>query len=264
MTMYYIYRNGQQEGPFDIQTIIYMNLNGDTLVWCEGMSNWTPISQVPELQQAYQVVPPPFTHNVPPQFPNQGPPQYGQEYQQQNDYQQQYEENKKEFFKELLKILACLVIVGLVFLYKCSGDSNTTDDADVQVTEQTQESETESQNSTYEQKKEAEERNMLGTYEVTDKVGCTFRLTINEDKTANITGVRGENVTYYCSWSDFSVYDAGISIKFSGERPLLYFEGGDNRGTGIYSFLSDGWFYATMEAAQARNPNWRLKAKKIN
>ena len=144
MANYYIWRNGRQEGPFDTQTIICMNLSGDTLVWCEGMSNWTPISQVPELQQAYQVVPPPFTHNVPPQFPNQGPPQYGQEYQQQNDYQQQYseyEENKKEFFKELLKILACLVIVGLVFLYKCSGDSNTTDDADVQVTEQTQESE---------------------------------------------------------------------------------------------------------------------------
>lgn len=156
MAIYYIWRNGLQEGPFEAQAIISMNLSSDTLVWCEGMSNWTPISQVPELQQAYQVVPPPFTHNVPPQFPNQGPPQYGQEYQQQNDYQQQYEENKKEFFKELLKILACLVIVGLFFLYKCSGDSDTADDADVQITEQTQESEAGSQKSTYEQGKEAD------------------------------------------------------------------------------------------------------------
>lgn len=164
MAIYYIWRNGLQEGPFEAQAIISMNLSSDTLVWCEGMSGWTPISQVHELWP-YHVVPPPFTHQVPPQFPNQGPPLYGQEYQQQNVYQQQndyqqqysqYEEDKKGLFKDFFKGIPFLIIVGLVFLYKCSGDSDTADDADVQITEQTQESEAGSQKSTYEQGKEAD------------------------------------------------------------------------------------------------------------
>ena len=51
MATYYIFRNGQQEGPYDQQTIINMRLSGDTHVWREGMADWLPISQVPELQQ---------------------------------------------------------------------------------------------------------------------------------------------------------------------------------------------------------------------
>ena len=51
MATYYIFRNGQQEGPYDQQTIINMRLSGDTYVWREGMADWLPISQVPELQQ---------------------------------------------------------------------------------------------------------------------------------------------------------------------------------------------------------------------
>lgn len=55
MATYYIFRNGQQEGPYDQQTIINMRLSGDTYVWREGMADWLPISQVPELQQrSYQ------------------------------------------------------------------------------------------------------------------------------------------------------------------------------------------------------------------
>lgn len=113
-----------------------------------------------------------------------------------------------------------------------------------------------------EQKKE-KKKSFLGTYEVTDKVGCTFRITLNEDETATITGVRGENKTFYGSWTNFSIYKAGIALQFSGSTPLLYFEGGDNRGKGDYCFLNDGWFYSDMSASQAKNPDWRLKATKI-
>lgn len=104
----------------------------------------------------------------------------------------------------------------------------------------------------------------IGTYEVTDKVGCTIRITINEDETATITGVRGEGITYYCTWSDFSYSKAGLGIEFSDERPLLYFKGGNNAGTGVYCFIKDGWFYPSISTAQANNQDWRLPVKKVN
>ena len=115
-----------------------------------------------------------------------------------------------------------------------------------------------------EQEEPKKSPSFIGTYEVTDKAGCTIRITINEDKTATITGVRGEGKTYYCTWSDFSHSRAGLGISFSDERPLLYFEGGDNAGKGVYSFIKDGWFYPSISTAQANNQDWRLPVKKIN
>ena len=70
-----------------------------------------------------------------------------------------------------------------------------------------------------EQKKEemveSPNNSIYGIYEITDKVGCTIRLTLNEDETATITGVRGEGVTYYCSLQDRSKVNSGIYISFS-------------------------------------------------
>lgn len=149
-------------------------------------------------------------------------------------------------------------------------DSSTTSTNDSQATSvngkptaSTNDSQVKPVNDSPAEQKKEKKKSFLGTYEVTDKAGCTFRITLNEDETATITGVRGENNTYYCSWSNFSIYKAGIALEFSGERPLLYFEGGDNRSAGEFCFLNDGWFYANMSASQAKNPKWRLKATKI-
>ena len=115
------------------------------------------------------------------------------------------------------------------------------------------------------EKKEEKKSNIPGTYEVTDKVGCTIRITLKEDETATITGVRGENVTYYCTWIDQSYYKNRMAlIEFSdlNKIPYLVFDG----GTGKYSstcFLSkDGWFYWDV-LPETNNPEWRLPAKKI-
>lgn len=51
MKSYFIFRNGRQEGPYDVNTILGMRLSGDTLVWCDGMADWKPISAVAELVQ---------------------------------------------------------------------------------------------------------------------------------------------------------------------------------------------------------------------
>lgn len=115
-----------------------------------------------------------------------------------------------------------------------------------------------------EQKQEArKEESVCGTYEITDKVGCTIHLTLNEDETATITGVRGEDVTFYCKWYDYSSSGTGILIVSSEGRPNLVFDGGMYEGYYKDMALKDGWFYSGKEKAEANNPKWRLKATKI-
>ena len=52
MDQWYYGKDGQQQGPVDIETIRSMLTSGQLapsdLVWKEGMANWTAISQVPE------------------------------------------------------------------------------------------------------------------------------------------------------------------------------------------------------------------------
>jgi len=96
MAKYFIYKNGKQEGPYEAKAVIDMKLSPDTFVWCEGMTDWKPISQVPELQQPQQPEPPRFTPQVPPQTPPQAGPQGGPQYQQ-PQYQQQYQQGPQQY-----------------------------------------------------------------------------------------------------------------------------------------------------------------------
>ncbi|MDD4150142.1 MAG: SPFH domain-containing protein [Bacteroidales bacterium] len=56
--------NGQQAGPYDINTLKQMAANGslvkDTLVWRDGMANWTAAGQVSEMTQVFGATPPPL------------------------------------------------------------------------------------------------------------------------------------------------------------------------------------------------------------
>ena len=64
---YFIVENGQQAGPYSIDELLNHGLNSDTLVWAEGMNDWTPAWQVEELkaviydQQKSTATPPPIT-----------------------------------------------------------------------------------------------------------------------------------------------------------------------------------------------------------
>lgn len=111
MAKYFIYKNGQQEGPYEPQAVIGMKLSPDTFVWCEGMTDWKPISQVPELQQPQPASPPQFTQQAPPQTPPQAAPQGGPHfqqayqqpqggYQQQQQYQQQYQQGPQQQYQQ--------------------------------------------------------------------------------------------------------------------------------------------------------------------
>lgn len=68
VVQFFIAVNGQQQGPFDMAALQQMAQQGSftkqTLVWKQGMANWTPAEQVTELSPVFNSVPPP----MPPQL----------------------------------------------------------------------------------------------------------------------------------------------------------------------------------------------------
>lgn len=59
MKKYFLHNGKDQEGPFDINDLKVKNINADTPVWFEGISEWTTIKEVPELKSLISK-PPPF------------------------------------------------------------------------------------------------------------------------------------------------------------------------------------------------------------
>ena len=60
--LYNVVIDGKSEGPFDVDTLAQMAQAGqirkDTLVWKPGMSEWQPLSTVPELTVVEKNIPP--------------------------------------------------------------------------------------------------------------------------------------------------------------------------------------------------------------
>lgn len=53
---YWINHKGVQSGPVDLEGLKEMGLTSAAYVWHEGMSDWAPITQLPELQGMYEMV----------------------------------------------------------------------------------------------------------------------------------------------------------------------------------------------------------------
>ena len=56
---WYFVENGNKIGPFS-ETELKGKINKETLVWCEGMSEWTKASYVKELESIFIATPPPI------------------------------------------------------------------------------------------------------------------------------------------------------------------------------------------------------------
>ena len=68
---YFIIENNEQQGPFSVDELRDKHIPSDTLVWAEGMTDWTPAWKVDELKQflyntAQTTVPPPYRPPVEP------------------------------------------------------------------------------------------------------------------------------------------------------------------------------------------------------
>ncbi|MFD0964375.1 SPFH domain-containing protein [Pseudofulvibacter geojedonensis] len=66
-TQYFYAVNGQQAGPVTYEALSGLfaakTIAADTLVWKQGMANWSALSSVPELQSLLGSVPPPLPNN---------------------------------------------------------------------------------------------------------------------------------------------------------------------------------------------------------
>ena len=47
---YFIVENGKQAGPFTIAQLAERHIKSETLVWKEGMTDWTPAWKIAELK----------------------------------------------------------------------------------------------------------------------------------------------------------------------------------------------------------------------
>ncbi|OGS77006.1 MAG: hypothetical protein A3G95_00240 [Flavobacteria bacterium RIFCSPLOWO2_12_FULL_31_7] len=66
MNKYYLQNGSESIGPFTIEELKAKGITSSTPVWCEGMSEWTNASSVPELSSIINSTPPPIKKTTPP------------------------------------------------------------------------------------------------------------------------------------------------------------------------------------------------------
>lgn len=98
---YFIIENGQQAGPFSLEQLIQKGITPETLVWTQGMEDWTPAWKIEELKR-----------NIPPTY------QVPQQQDQQNNFQPQREQQPKKNNKLVWKLLlGAIVFILLIFAF---------------------------------------------------------------------------------------------------------------------------------------------------
>lgn len=108
MEYFIIDKNGQQAGPFSIAQLIQQGITPETLVWKQGMEDWTPAWKVEELKNS---IPP--AYHAPEQNYQQQPIQqpYQQPFNQQPPYQQPPKKGSKLVWKLLAAAIAFILLI---------------------------------------------------------------------------------------------------------------------------------------------------------
>lgn len=56
MEFFIIDNNGQQAGPFSMDQLVQKGISPETLVWKQGMADWTPAWKVEDLRAVLEAV----------------------------------------------------------------------------------------------------------------------------------------------------------------------------------------------------------------
>lgn len=69
--MYHVTEDQTPLGPFSFEELKRMNIADKSLIWYKGLSEWTPLNDLPDLQKALNKdeIPPPLPENEPDQPP---------------------------------------------------------------------------------------------------------------------------------------------------------------------------------------------------
>lgn len=139
MEYFIIDNNGQQAGPFSQDQLVQKAISPETLVWKQGMADWTPAWKVEELKTVLETVEANKTNSTN-QQENQEPQQQTSEQAQQQAYQQAYQQgfqqgatmnaNFQQQPKKRKSHMAIKLIIGLiVFIIAVFAVSNPGADA---------------------------------------------------------------------------------------------------------------------------------------
>ena len=106
-----------------------------------------------------------------------------------------------------------------------------------------------------------EESAPVGTYQVTDKAGNKWLISVNEDETILIEGT--DNSAYYGSWH---LYKGKIETSFTSDGyiypPLIFPNSESTDGMYLVIDLKEDYIYAS-NSAKSKNPRKRLPISKV-
>ena len=135
MEYFIIDNNGQQAGPFSQDQLVQKAISPETLVWKQGMADWTPAWKVEELRTVLEAIEANKTNSTN-QQENQEPQQQTSEQAQQQAYQQGFQlgaamnANFQQQPKKRKSHMAMKLIIGLiVFIIAVFAVSNPGADA---------------------------------------------------------------------------------------------------------------------------------------
>lgn len=61
---HYFYSDGEkQKGPFTFEQLKNENIKKETLIWFEGLDDWKPAKEIQELDEIFELIPPPIPKN---------------------------------------------------------------------------------------------------------------------------------------------------------------------------------------------------------
>jgi uncharacterized RDD family membrane protein YckC len=116
---YYIAISGQQQGPFTLDELQTKGIQRDTLVWTEGLENWTKVEYLPFLKDALKAVPPPLpqlevkptTIQAPPPLPSTQP----MTVQEGKYFGYELARRRERFFASLTEAIIIYVPIFMIF-----------------------------------------------------------------------------------------------------------------------------------------------------
>lgn len=129
---YYLDAANQQQGPLDGNLLPSKGVTAQTLVWAQGMAEWTPAGQVAELQSLFAVqqpAQPQYQQPAQPQYQQPAQPQYQQpaqpqyqQYAQQPQYAQGPQPGQPGFQPKpdnylvwaILSTICCCLVTGII------------------------------------------------------------------------------------------------------------------------------------------------------
>lgn len=119
MEFFIIDRNGQQAGPFSFDQLVQKGISPETLVWKQGMADWTPAWKVEELKAVLEAIRANQQQAQQQNYQKAQQEAYQQGFQQgaamNSNFQQQPKKNKKKSHFAMKIVIGLIIFILAIF-----------------------------------------------------------------------------------------------------------------------------------------------------